>query len=406
MQNNLPTIKADVIVIGAGIQGAGVAQACALQGWKVHVLERNSEPGLETSSASSKLIHGGLRYLETLQIKLVYECLRERKYLLKNAPHLVHLTPFYIPIYQTSSRKSWWVYIGLSVYALLGLLHPNCRFRVVPKEQWPALGLKQQGLLRVYQYFDAQTDDNRLTRSVLESAQSLGAELHFNTEVDNAVYSNSSGGDDPDGDHSAGYTVETASGFIQAPCLINAAGPWVNRCAKSIANAPPHPIDWVQGVHIVLPRSCEACFYVESVSDNRPMFFLPWKGKTLVGTTEKVLNSEVAEASETEINYLLNSYNEYFPDKPVTRGEVETVLAGVRVLPLVKGKSANKRNRETVFAKHASKGCLYLGVYGGKLTSYRAMAEKVVASIAPVLGMVGTPKSTRLVPLPAATREP
>lgn len=365
----------DVVVIGAGIHGAGIAQACALNGWRVKVLERNSQPGRETSSASSKLIHGGLRYLETLQLPLVYECLAERKRLLANAPSITHLAKFYIPVYKRSRRRPLWIFAGLGLYALLGGLTPANRFRKLKPREWGSLPIRQEGLVAVFQYYDGQTDDRQLTEAVLRSAQRLGAELSVDAEV-RALSA-----------RPQYLEVATQRETLQTRCLINAAGPWVNEVAKLLPQSAQMPLDWVQGAHILLPRRApDGCFYVEAPTDGRPMFVLPWQGQTLVGTTEHALSGPEASPTEEEIDYLLQAYNRFFPEHACTRDAVIEVMAGVRVLPRNE-KSANARHRETQLREWREGGRLYLGIYGGKLTSYRAVAEKVSYRVAGCLGV-------------------
>jgi glycerol-3-phosphate dehydrogenase len=366
---NAPTTEYDLAVIGAGIHGAGVAQAAAARGLSVLVVERREAAGMETSRASSKLIHGGLRYLETLQFRLVYECLREQRHLLRNAPHLVRRSDFYIPVYKHSRRSAWWVYLGLCCYQLLagGSLKGVER---IASSRWGDLGLQQQDLTAVFRYTDAQTDDQALTRAVLESAVSMGAQVRFNTSL-KQIQSRST------------YTLMFEDGSM-ARCrtLVNAAGPWANEVA-ALGELPQQAFDWVQGTHIVLPRpAMSGCFYVEAPQDGRAVFVLPWRGVTLVGTTELVLEQPKAEATPAEVDYLLAIYNHYFPRSPCDVRDVEEIFAGVRVLPKDR-RHANKRSRETLYAR--ANGGTYVGIYGGKLTSYRATADKVLQLLTPVL---------------------
>src|SRR6185436_2703518 len=167
----------DLLIIGAGIHVVGVAQAAAAAGYSVLVLEKTALAA-GTSSKSSKLIHGGLRYLETGQLRLVRESLREREILLRVAPELVHLVPFYIPVYRRTRRRPWQITVGLSLYAALGGFTSANRFARLARDEWAALdGLETRALQAVFRYHDAQTDDAALTRAVMRSAQSLGAEL-------------------------------------------------------------------------------------------------------------------------------------------------------------------------------------------------------------------------------------
>lgn len=369
--------RVDVLIVGAGIHGAGVAQAAAAQGHSVLVVEKCAEAGSETSRASSKLIHGGLRYLESAKFRLVYECLKERHLLLQNAPHLVRLQPFYIPVYQTSQRHPLWIGLGLFVYWALSGFDRRNRFRMLSKKEWPQLACSKLNLRAVFQYFDAQTDDQALTQAVLRSAQELGAQVSFGSECCAATLIDGR------------YHVCLSNGEnITCKALVNAAGPWVNDVAECVEGAPKQSLEWIQGTHIVLDKTApKGCFYLESPRDGRAVFVLPWKGKTMVGTTEKQLNQPRASASEAEVEYLLEVYNSYFNDDLASRAEVHSVMCGTRVLPADKG-SATTRSRETLFQIQRHDSSAYLAIYGGKLTSYRATAAKVMVHLAPVLNKV------------------
>ena len=373
------TVTYDLVVIGAGINGAGIAQAASARGWSVLVIDKGAVAN-GTSSKSSKLIHGGLRYLETLQLKLVYECLRERRLLLRNAPDLVKLKPFYIPVYQHSRRSSLWIRLGLSLYALLGGLGHNTRFASIPAQQWRKLnGLNTEDLTHVFRYYDAQTDDAALTRAVLASAQTLGAQVITNKRVTHVL-----------GDQEFYHVLlHGERQGIRCRALVNAAGPWVNHVAACVDPAVPTlPIDLVQGAHIILNMPApEGCFYLESEDDGRAVFVLPWKGKVMVGTTETMCGDtpEQCQPQQAEIDYLLRVYNDYFPgtERNATANDIVEVTAGLRVLPKAKSHSlvANKLPRETQFI-NAGRQPMYLAIYGGKLTSYRATAEKVANILA------------------------
>ncbi|MGH8579865.1 MAG: FAD-dependent oxidoreductase, partial [Gammaproteobacteria bacterium] len=210
----------DVAIIGAGIHGAGIALSAAAAGYSVRLLEQFDSPAQGTSSRSSKLIHGGLRYLATGQFVLVRECLRERRILLHNAPDLVRLVPFYIPIYKPSLYQPSWVAAGLSLYALLGGLRAETRFAWVPRKEWNALdGLNPQQLCAVFRYFDAQTDDALLTRAVLSAATNLGAEIRFGSKV-TSIRLRPRACD-------IHFENQGRSQSCQARVVINATGPWV-----------------------------------------------------------------------------------------------------------------------------------------------------------------------------------
>ncbi|VAX29920.1 Aerobic glycerol-3-phosphate dehydrogenase [hydrothermal vent metagenome] len=364
----------DVLVIGGGIHGAGVAQAAAARGHRVLVLEQHGI-GSGTSSRSSKLIHGGLRYLETAQLSLVYESLHERTLLLKNAPDLVKLTPFYIPVYKNATRSPSIIRCGLSLYALLGGLKRSFRFRKLLKSDWDNLdGLQTEHLSTVYQYWDAQTDDQALTQAVLNTALALGAKLHMPAIFQKAI---------KEKDHyKISYLCEKGDENCTAATLVNATGPWVDSVLDRITPSPPKvQVELVQGTHILLKETVtQGIYYLEAPSDKRPVFVMPWKGQLMVGTTETIFKGNPSEitALDDEKDYLLETLSAYFPQfKTRTKQDIQSAFAGCRVLPKGYGHFAS-RPRETVLQTDVLLQPRLLTIYGGKLTTYRITAEKVM----------------------------
>ncbi len=372
----------DVIVVGGGIHGAGVLQAAAAAGHSGLLIERRAIAS-GTSSRSSKLIHGGLRYLESGQFALVRESLRERAVHLRIAADLVELKPFFIPIYADTRRRPWQLKMGLSVYALLGGFDPSTRFGSVPKRDWPKLdGLETRNLDDVIRYYDAQTDDAELTCAVVDSARSLGGELAMPANFTTASLT-----DD-------GVTVTFACGGASTDCrarvLVNAAGPWAPSIARAIRPAIPIPdVDLVQGTHIVLPlRLASGIYYVESPSDGRAVFVMPWQGATLIGTTETPYRGDPdrVQPLPEEEEYLLAVARHYFPAlSGMTRADILRRFAGLRVLPAA-SQAAFDRSRESIFTTDRDPYPRVVGIYGGKLTSWRAAAAHVLERIAPSLG--------------------
>jgi glycerol-3-phosphate dehydrogenase len=369
----------DVVVIGGGIHGVGVAQAAAAAGHAVLLVERH-DLAHGTSSRSSKLIHGGLRYLESGQLRLVRESLHERALLLRLAPELVKLRPFLVPIYRDTRRRPWQLRAGLALYALLGDLAPATRFGALPRRQWSRLdGLATDGLQQVFRYFDAQTDDARLTRAVMASAATLGAELALGTAFV---------GGEVDGD---GVTIELRHGAadlsVRAGVLVNAAGPWAPAVASRLRRAvPPPPVELVQGTHLLLDSNLRSgIYYVESPTDGRAVFAMPWKDSLLLGTTETVYRGDPERVTPlaTEIDYLLAVLRRYFPAYRDREPPLRSAFAGLRVLP--RGGSAFSRPRETLLVAEPANRPRVLGIYGGKLTGWRATAERVLARIEPAL---------------------
>ena len=371
----------DVIIIGGGIHGAGVLQAAAAAGHRALLIERQALAA-GTSSRSSKLIHGGLRYLESGQFALVRESLRERAIHLRIASDLVALKPFYIPVYRDTRRRPWQLKIGLWMYALLGGFDAATRFGSVPRAEWPQLdGLKTQDLDAVIRYHDAQTNDALLTRAVVKSALGLGAELALPAKFTRAVLSE-------DG-VTVTYSTAAATVECRARVLINAAGPWATQVARAVEPAIAIPdVDLVQGTHIAIPHPLTAgIYYVESPTDGRAVFVMPWAGATLIGTTETPFRGDPdrLQPLPAEEEYLLAVVRHYFPAlSGLTRADITERFAGLRVLPSAT-QAAFDRSRETIFTTDRDVRPRVLGIYGGKLTGWRAAAAHVMQRISPSL---------------------
>ncbi|MGH8029963.1 MAG: glycerol-3-phosphate dehydrogenase/oxidase [Arenimonas sp.] len=370
----------EVGVIGGGILGVGAAQACAAAGYRCVVVEQ-TDWAAGTSSRSSKLIHGGLRYLESRQFSLVRESLRERAILLRIAPHLVKPLAFRIPVYATTRRRPWELAAGLGLYAVLAGWTALARFSATAPGRLPrslaASGLKAQGLQTVFRYWDAQTDDVQLTRAVLASAQSLGTQTFCPARLVSAERMKQ------------GYRLMLDAGGkpreLHCDYLVNCGGPWINEVlARFRPEASHRPIDRVLGSHLVIEPAVHAdAFYLESPVDQRAVFVLPWKGRTLLGTTERPFEGDPGQAavSDAEREYLLATLRHYFPEV-VPR--IVSEFAGVRVLPHGDGR-AFQRPRDCVFhvdPRHPN----LISLYGGKLTGYRHTGQDVVAKVRQSLG--------------------
>jgi glycerol-3-phosphate dehydrogenase len=271
----------------------------------------------------------------------------------------------------------------------------GANFRTLARSEWAHLdGLNTEGLQAVFQYWDAQTDDALLTRAVIASAQSLGAELAMPARFTGAQL------------HADGCAVsyemagreETAA----ARCVVNATGPWANHVLDRVTPLPPAlPIDTVQGTHIILPGQLDrGCYYVEAPQDRRAVFVLPWYGKTLVGTTETVYTGNPAQVRPlaAEIDYLLTVLQHYFPTPARLPADITESFAGLRVLPRANGQPF-KRSRDIIFTLDRADRPRLLSIYGGKLTSYRADAEKVLQRLRPSLPDRHPIAATRKLPL-------
>ena len=384
----------DVLVVGGGIHGVGVAQAAAARGYRTLLVEKE-RLAAGTSSRSSKLIHGGLRYLESLELRLVRECLREREILTRIAPDLVNWVPFFIPIYDHSSRGPWTIRAGLSLYALLGGLREKARYsRIAPDELERLDGLQRDGLRAVFRYWDAHTDDAALTSAVMRSAEELGAELRCPATLVRAHA--------VDGGYEA--TLEGADGVatVTASIVVNATGPWIEEIHRRVDPAPVPPeslqISLVQGTHLLFDEPLDrGVYYTEAPRDRRPVFVMPWQDGTLVGTTERVHEGppETVTPHESEIEYLCEAYAHYFPERD---GDHLSAFAGLRVLP--SSGNVNRRSRETMLLVDDEAHPHWLTIAGGKLTSYRATAQQVLARLRATLPAPTADHDTAELPLP------
>ena len=368
----------DLAVVGAGIHGTGIAQAAAAAGHSVLLLEQ-AAVAAGSSSRSSKLIHGGLRYLETGQFALVRESLRERALMLQLAPELVRVQRFYIPVYAHTRRRPWQLRFGLSLYALLSGLRPESRFGTVPRQQWDGLdGLDTRGLQAVFWYQDGQTDDRALTRAVLHSAEQLGAQLRCPARFDGASL-------DADGVELR-YMLGATPQACRARVLVNAAGPWAETVARRIEPAIAVPaLECVQGTHLVLPGTIErGIYYLESPHDGRAVFVMPWKGALMVGTTETRYEGDPGRVAPkpAEIHYLLGVLKHYFPRwREVAESDLIESFAGLRVLPAGADR-AFQRSRETQLILDRARSPRVLSIYGGKLTTWRAVSQRGLELVA------------------------
>jgi len=383
----MPDCNVDILIIGGGIHGCGIAQAAAACGYRTMLVERR-QLASGTSSQSTKLIHGGLRYLEQFNLKLVYESLNERERLLKLAPSLVSKEWFYIPIYKDSRRPPWMIACGLLLYFILS--GGRSRFKWLSKKEWATTlpELNRDGLRAVFAYEDAATDDAALTRAVAASAKSSGCDIREERIMERAIWLD---------DHWRVWLSTDEE--ITARILVNAAGPWINRVGRTITPEPPSmDIRLVQGSHLLLNRPGSAFVYTESL-DGRVMFFRPWRNRILAGTTETAFEGDpaTAKATESEIRDILATYNHYFPGTACTEADIVEIFCGLRVLPQTTG-SAFGASRDTFILTDNETHPAYLAIYGGKLTTYRSDSEKVLKLMMRNLPP-GHPATTKEIPL-------
>jgi glycerol-3-phosphate dehydrogenase len=375
----------DLLVIGGGITGAGVARDAAMRGMSVAIIEK-ADWANGTSSRSSRLIHGGIRYLEHGQIGMVRESVREREILLRIAPHLVKPLEFTWPVYEGARLPKWKLRIGLTLYDTLagkrrGRRHHSLDCKGVLALE-PRLGKK--GLKGGASYFDAATDDAGLTRANVMSAVEHGA-VAVNLAMMESITKSSGKADGAMvRDMENGGTLRVAAREI-----VSATGPWQAKGTK--------------GSHIVVPRSRmgnESAVTMTSPDDGRVMFVLPSGDETVVGTTDLRTDESPDEVSITgaEIEYMLRASNSYFPDAKLTDDDVVRTWSGIRPLAAAPdGTSPSSIPREHRIERSET-GVIV--VTGGKLTTYRAMAAEIVDIVEEALGRVPVAALTGETPLP------
>lgn len=362
-----------MLVVGGGIHGVGIAQAVAAAGRSVLLVEK-SQLAAGTSGRSSKLIHGGLRYLESFHLGVVRECLRERGILLRIAGDLVAMERFHLPVYAGARRGPLVIGAGLGLYALLSGFAAGSGFtRLSRRERRSLPGLRQEGLQSVFRFQDARTDDRLLTRAVMQSARDLGARLWQPAELLSARLT----GDGAVARIRHGEREQEVSCAV----LVNAAGPWVGQVLERFEPRQPGPdFELVQGSHIFLRKAvADRCYYLENPRDGRGVFVLPWRDGTLVGTTETRFHGRPEDAAprRSEIRYLKRVVKHFFPQAVDALSGRVSAFAGLRVLPAGTG-HAFQRSRETRLVTDRNGSPRLISIYGGKLTAYRATAQKVL----------------------------
>jgi glycerol-3-phosphate dehydrogenase len=382
----------DVCIIGGGINGAGIARDAAGRGLKVLLVEQG-DLGQATSSASTKLIHGGLRYLEYYEFKLVRESLKEREVLLGLAPHLIHPMRFVLPLV-ADIRPTWLIRAGLFLYDRLGGRSSLPRSHPVTFKGEPL----QAKFRRGFTYSDCWVDDARLVVANAVSAQQKGAAIATRTKCSGLSPSR------------AGWQVtlidmdtgETRK--VSAKSAINAAGPWVRSLLNDLDLATPQTpsIRLVQGSHIIIPRLYEGeQAYILQQPDGRIVFTIPYeKTYTLVGTTETPYSGDPLQARITkqETSYLLDVVNQTF-NRQILLSDIMRTYSGVRPLFDDHHQDAKAVTRDYRIHESIHASCPLLSVFGGKLTTYRKLSEQVTDKIVALL-QIEKPAWTTHEPLP------
>jgi len=358
--------KYDIFIIGGGINGAGIARDAAGRGLKVCLADKG-EIGGATSSWSTKLIHGGLRYLENYEFKLVRESLKEREIIHRIAPNITKPIPFIIP-HSANLRPAWLIRIGLFLYDHLGGKTSIPKSKTVNLiSEFP--GLLKKDFYKGFQYYDVQVDDKKLTQLNIKDAQKNKALIFENTRVNNVERFT---------DHWKIYLDDGQC--ISSKILINASGPWINEIFKDVIKIKSKKsIRLVKGSHIIIKKlyEDEVAFTLQN-NDKRIVFIIPYKDEfSLIGTTEvEVESPDNPKINEEEIQYLIQSVNNYFI-KQINPNDIIDTYAGIR--PLIEDfKDATKVTRDYIFDLNVQDQLSpLLSIYGGKLTTYRKLSDNV-----------------------------
>ena len=359
----------DLFIIGGGINGAGIARDAAGRGMSVCLADKG-EIGGATSSWSTKLIHGGLRYLENYEFKLVRESLKEREIVYKIAKNISKPIPFIIP-HTDKIRPAWLVKFGLLLYDNLG------GKTSIPKSRTLDLNKKFPNILKTkyktgFQYYDIQIDDKKLTKLNAKDAKRNKAKILEYNKVKRAEIINNE------------WVISLQNKKkIKSKVLINASGPWINETLhNNIKIKSKNKIRLVKGSHIITKKLYEedVAFTFQN-SDKRIIFVIPYKKKfSLIGTTEvEVKSPENSVISKQETQYLIRSVNNYLR-KQISKKDIVDTYSGIR--PLIEDfKEASKVTRDYIFDLHIVKKLPLLNIYGGKLTTYRKLSEKVLLDL-------------------------
>ncbi|HEY5819070.1 MAG TPA: glycerol-3-phosphate dehydrogenase [Mesorhizobium sp.] len=390
------TATVDIFVIGGGINGCGIARDAAGRGFSVFVAEMN-DLASGTSSGSTKLIHGGLRYLEHYEFRLVREALMEREVLWRNAPHIIWPMRFVLPYFKGGPRPAWMLRLGLFLYDHIGGRKLLPATRTLDMRSDPSGRPLKPLFTKAFEYSDGWVMDSRLVALNARDAAERGAIVRTRTKVIEARRN---------AKHWAVEIEDMATGAretVNAKLLVNAAGPWVDHVlAETVGQNDVHNVRLVQGSHIVVPRKFDdprAYFFQNK--DGRIIFAIPYEDDfTLIGTTDRDYEGELSDAriSDAEINYLCSAASEYFAE-PIRPEEIVWTYSAVRPLFDDGASKAQEATRDYVLKADAASGAPLINSFGGKITTYRRLAESMLDLIEGFLGQRG--KSwTATAPLP------
>ncbi|SDE95178.1 glycerol-3-phosphate dehydrogenase [Paracoccus isoporae] len=394
----------DLVVIGAGINGAGIARDAAARGLRVALVEKE-DIGSGTSSWSGRLIHGGLRYLEQGDVALVRESLRERERLFRLAPHLVKPVPLMIPFYRHNQRSHWTLRAGMMAYDVLSFDKTTASHKTLSRREtikrFP--GINSDGLDGCAIFMDGQVVwSERLCVEVVLAAHAEGAQIFTYAKVDGFL--------DDDGRVTGVLFTDVLTRErheLSARIVVNAAGPWVDEVVGGARGDNKRYIGGAKGSHLIVnpfPGAPDDVVYYESRTDGRLVLIIPWGERYLIGTTDKKFDDDpdTARADTSEVEYLLGEVNSLVPEANLTEDDILYTYSGVRPLPYVPEKSEWKVPRSHVIHDHAPRLRGLLSIIGGKLTTYRSLAEETVDAVYKQLGLKAPPCPTTKALFPGA----
>ncbi len=392
----------DLLVIGGGINGAGIARDAAMRGLRVALIEKGDFAS-GTSSKSSKLIHGGIRYLQHGELRLVHVACRERDLLRRRlAPHLVEPLAFVFPVYRGDPVGVFVLGVGMWLYDILAAFRNIERHRMLSPRRTLSLEPKLRGgaLRGAGLYYDCLTDDARLTLETILAASEEGAVVTNYVQLQNFVKENGCIVGAALQDRFGGATFE-----VRARCVVNATGPWTDHIRRLDEPDAPPCLRLTKGVHIIVPQERVGnrhAVVMHSPRDKRVLFVIPWGVHDLIGTTDTDFHGspDAVSADEWDIEYLLEATNWFFPDANLRRSDVVSTYAGLRPLVAESGKDPSAVSREEEIFESAS-GLVTLA--GGKLTTYRPIAKQIVDLVMKKLGHAAARRKrdrTRAKPLP------
>jgi glycerol-3-phosphate dehydrogenase len=374
----------DVLVVGGGITGVAIARDAALRGYSTALVEQ-ADFASGTSSKSSKLVHGGVRYLESFEFGLVFEACRERRYALRNSPHLVRPLPFVFPVHRGDPRPLWQIAIGMWLYDALAT------FRNIERHQIWGKGralreepiISPDGLTGATHYYDTTTDDARLTLAIAQDAHQAGAVLANYAQVVGLLRAGHQVVGAQVRDQVTGDELEA-----RARVVVNATGPWTDYLLKMADPGAARRLRPTKGVHLIIPRErswSQAAITLNSPRDGRLMFLIPWGQFGVVGTTDTDYEGDPTDvhADGEDVAYILEAGRHAFPVVGLAEADIISTYAGLRPLVADDAPTGYKVSREHQILNTAPG---FFSIAGGKLTTWRSMAEEMVDELGRFLG--------------------